>query len=136
MRVTIEFEWEELGKVSLSQLGKLVIPQVPVGPGVYRFRIPTESAVEVYVGQTNNLRRRMRNYAGTHRGQTASRIRKVLLDHLAEGRQVQHSIARHARVEIDGEAVDASVDPEHVRLLVENAALALARRVGEKAHNL
>src|SRR5215210_2591945 len=68
----------------LSAAERLVIPWVPAGPGIYRFRVSNASETEVYIGESQNLRQRMMgNYASTHTGKMNVRIRKIVLGHLA-----------------------------------------------------
>ena len=137
MQIMIEFDWEAVGAVSLTAAGRLDIPPVSAGPGVYRFRVSNDSLTEVYIGESQNLRQRMvNNYASTHTGTTNVRVRGVLVGHLREGRDVQLAIVRNAMCGIDGELAPADLRLKDTRLLVESAALALARRAGERIHNL
>ncbi len=137
MRLVIEFDWHDKGVVSLSPEGRLAIPQVPVAPGIYRFRVADASGTEVYIGESQNLRHRMlRNYASTHRGHTTVRVRELLFRYLVEKRSVRLAIVDRALLEVAGEQTSADMNEKCVRLLVENAALMLARRAGEHLHNL
>ena len=136
MRVVVDFEWDEPGEVRLSDIGRLAIPGVPKTAGVYRFRIHPSARIETYIGQAKLLNRRMRSYVGTHTGPTCSRIREVLLLHLLSGNDVSCSIALPAVIEINGEMITPDMSVGHVRLLIENAALAAAINAGEHVHNL
>jgi hypothetical protein len=137
MRVTIELSWETIGEVSLSPFGTLHFPAVPSRPGIYRFRVLNLSETEVYIGESQDLRHRMlRNYASKHKGRTYVRVREMLLQHLAKGRIIELAIVSGLILEIDGKPTTADLELKHVRLLVENAALALALQAGEQVHNL
>ena len=137
VRVVIVFDWEEVGAVRLSPAGRLEIPPVSAEPGVYRFRVSNASGTAVYIGESQNLRRRMvGNYASTHTDTTNVRVRGMLLGYLTEGRDVRLAIVREAVLEVDGELAPAELKLKDARLLVENAALALARRAGDRIHNL
>jgi hypothetical protein len=39
MQVVVQFEWHEVGEVTLDTQGQLKFPQLPPEPGVYRFRL-------------------------------------------------------------------------------------------------
>jgi hypothetical protein len=136
VRVAVEFDWEEIGQVELSPAGRLAMPSVPAEPGIYRFRITSEHRTEVYIGETSNLRRRMQaNYASTHTGATNVRVRKLLQSQLGEARGVHLAIVRAAFREVDGHRIPADLSDRSTRLLIENAAIAIARCDGETVHN-
>jgi hypothetical protein len=77
-----------------------------------------------------------RNYANKHRGETNVRVRELLLSRLAERRCVQLAIVRTAVLDVAGHRAPADLTSKSVRLLVENAALALARHAKVHVHNL
>lgn len=135
MRVAVEFDWEPVGEVGLSPSGKLAFPRVPYGPGVYCFHIEQDSVAEVYVGESEDLRQRMEhNYRYSPRP-TNLRVRSMLLERLAAGKRVQLSIARNVLVELGGTQAAGDLSLKQVRLLVESAALAIARHAGEQIQN-
>jgi hypothetical protein len=76
------------------------------------------------------------NYTNLHKGKTNVRVREMLLQHLTEGREISLTFVTKVSLEIDGEPVPADMTLKEVRLLAENAALALARRAGKHIHNL
>ena len=109
---------------------------MPEKPGIYRFRVSYDSQVEVYIGETNNLSRRM-NFYRSRTGRTVTRVRtELLLRHLAAARYVECSIVTAAMLAVDGESLPADLTRKSVRLFVENAALAAAGLAGEYIHNL
>lgn len=136
VKVTVTFEWEDLGELVLSDTGRLVIPAVTESPGVYRFWMTSAANSDVYIGQASDLKRRMRNYSGTHSGATNSRIRTIMLTLLQNGGRIRYSIASKVQIVIDGTPIALDWNQFHVRLLVENAALAEARMDNLHAHNL
>jgi hypothetical protein len=137
VRVVVEFDWEEFGQVGLLPTGRLAIPIVPAKPGIYRFRVMGDAGTEVYIGETDNLRRRMQgNYASTHTGATNVRVRELLLTHLRGRGIVSLAVVRAASFEVDGHLMSADLSDRSARLLVENAALAIARLDSETIHNL
>lgn len=137
MRVVIEFEWEEMNDIELTSANRLSFPQVPTEPGIYQFRIAGITGDEVYIGESSDLKRRMlSNYASTHTGTTNVRVREMLTQHLLDGRRVQFSLVRQAHIEVDGESSVPDLRQKPMRLIVENAALAVAQRAGDRIHNL
>jgi hypothetical protein len=70
------------------------------------------------------------------RAQPPVRIRETLLHSLAEGRDIRLAIVITAALGIDGAGVTADLGLTDTRLLIESAALALARRAGEQIQNL
>ena len=61
MRVTVEFEWQDVGGVELVE-DLLVFPTLPIHPGLYRYRLTTAEGARAYVGEAMNLRRRADGY--------------------------------------------------------------------------
>jgi hypothetical protein len=76
------------------------------------------------------------DYASTHTGATNERIREMRLRHLEAGGDVRLAIVRKAVLEIAGDVSPADLDTKDARQLIENAALAVARRAGERICNL
>jgi hypothetical protein len=136
MRVVVEFDWEDVGKVSLSTSGKLAFPPTPAEPGVYRFEVTNSGVIEVYIGESENLRQRMEHNYRYHPASTNVRVREMLTEHLMAQRPVALAITRSAKLEIHGDEIDADFGLKQIRLLVENAALATARQAGMQIHNL
>jgi DNA-binding XRE family transcriptional regulator len=87
--VRVVLVWRPTGRVVLHTAGKLLFPRVDAVPGLYRLSLAGTGEVlgRVYVGETDNLRRRL---AGNYRNpgptqQTSLRVNAVLRDHLAAG---------------------------------------------------
>jgi hypothetical protein len=57
VRVTVDLEWESHGAVRIVG-GKLLFPDAPESPGIYRFTLRSTSAESVYIGEAVRLRRR------------------------------------------------------------------------------
>ena len=136
MRIAVSFDWAAVGDIHRSPARRLIIPEVAAGPGIYRFRISGGTGAEVYIGESENLRRRMSaNYASTHTGQTNVRVREWLHGNLDADRSVELAIVCNAVLAIDGEPIAADLRQADTRLLIENAALILARRAGDRVQN-
>lgn len=59
--MSIRINWRAAGIVTLGQEGKLQFPRLPTEPGLYEFQF-TGSTTSVYVGESDNLHRRMSHY--------------------------------------------------------------------------
>ena len=81
--VHIRIRWHEAGNVTLGSGGKLQFPRLPIVPGLYEFRF-TGSPTAVYVGESDNLNRRMAHYRNPGSSQrTNLRINDLIGTHLA-----------------------------------------------------
>jgi hypothetical protein len=130
-RLCVEFGWARVGEVTGStDLGRwpLAFPELRPTPGVYRLLLSGRSGSEVYIGESDDVRRRGRQYRrGDETQKTSRRVHEHLLARLADGWTVQMEIVTVARYSLGrGPWFDTDLRlPEH-RLLIENAALAQA----------
>lgn len=137
IRIEASLEWEEIGNVSVSETGRLAMPDVPLGPGIYRFRISGNGCNEVYIGETISLRKRMfGNYASRHTGKTTVRIREHLMLRLNSGHLVNLDTACGCTLEVSGKQLEVNLADMSQRRLLENAALLSARELGQTILNL
>ncbi|MCP3881822.1 MAG: hypothetical protein GY701_26045 [Sulfitobacter sp.] len=134
-QATVCFEWLEAGHVTLDPSNKPAFPQLPAQPGIYRFRLtdPSAGLVGVYIGESESVSRRMRNYRNPGPTQpTNQRMHARIRDVLSSGGSTTLAVCLEAM--IDDEALDLSTRP--ARLLAENTALVHAERRGEPVENL
>lgn len=132
-RMSVDFEWRPVGQVTREDGadGRAVL-SFPDGltsrPGVYRLVFQTESGTEVYIGESDNVRRRGRQYRRGDGTQTTSRwVHEHLDARLAGGASVVMEIMVSARFAIDdGPWRDTELARKEHRLILENAALAIA----------
>jgi hypothetical protein len=134
VRVTVDLEWRSVGTVELGGDDSLRFPSMPVEPGIYRFAVSGRERSAVYIGEADNLKRRMQHYRTPGPTQPTNRrlndeLRRVLT---ADGR-VDISIATNARLEIDGHHALANMRHKAHRVLAEHAALASAIEFGSDA---
>jgi hypothetical protein len=115
--------WQPTGRVVLDTAGKLLFPRVDAAPGMYRLSLAGAGGTtgRVYVGETDNLRRRL---AGNYRNpgptqQTSMRVNAVLRDHLAGGGTVELAIATAAVVYLEGQSRPLDLTRKAGRLLAE-----------------
>jgi hypothetical protein len=135
--VRVVLRWLEAARVVLDGDGMLSFPRVAAMPGLYRFARPgtvPNQRPSVYIGETNNLRRRMTGYR--HPGPTQDtnlRINALLRECLVGGGSIEVTTATAAIVYLSGEPTELDLNLKAGRLLAENAALltALAKNDAE-----
>lgn len=122
--VTVELEWSVAGPIKLVD-ERLDFPRdLPIGPGLYRFRLLGLHEVSVYIGEAMNLRRRADHYRlGNENQRTNRRLNGELLAHLAAGGTIEMSLALSGQVNANGESRPLELGRKMTRLLAENAAL-------------
>src|SRR5258708_226520 len=92
--ISLFFRWQAIGLLSIDQAGKLVFPEAPSAPGVYRFEIDGEKAL-VYFGESADLRLRFRQYRNPGRKQqTNLRMEDLLGEILRAGGRAEVSLAQ------------------------------------------
>ncbi|MHB1783343.1 MAG: GIY-YIG nuclease family protein [Acidimicrobiales bacterium] len=115
--------------------GRLGFPALPSVPGVYRFTLvpPVGSTSTVYVGESNNLARRMSNYRSPGPTQpTNQRMNARMLGVLRAGGSVESAVVLVAS--LDGSTLDFG--SAIARRLAENAILIDLSRTGHRVENL
>ena len=112
--------WEVLLKAGFIHLGEWTVnaggeikldQRAPVSPGIYAFVIEEEV---VYVGLTNNgLHIRLEGYRRGHAGQrTNARVKKLILEGLAQGKRVKVLVAMPGSTEWNGLPVNVAAGME------------------------
>jgi hypothetical protein len=134
--VRVVATWHPAGPVRL-QSGALRFPKVDPHPGVYRLMLSGPAGLSVYVGETDNLRRRMGNYRSPGPSQqTSLRIHELLRTHLAEadGRVVVE-IVSDVEVVTSQQRAAADLTSKAQRVLIEHAAIHTLVASGIPVHN-
>jgi hypothetical protein len=124
-RVAVEFEWRAAGEIQFD--GKPVFPSVPVAPGLYRFTFEASGAARrVYIGETDDLRRRVQLYRTPGASQrTNVRMNHELVAAMRAGVLVSCAVITTASLSLDGgESRPLDLSRKTGRLIVENAAMA------------
>jgi hypothetical protein len=125
MQVVVQFEWEEVGEVTLDTQGHLKFPLLPRNPGIYRFRLVGASTSN-YIGEAVDLRRRAYGYRVGHpRQRTNHRMNKRMLEHLEAGGRVEIAVAIDVEAELNGRVQRLDLHSKASRVLAESAALHL-----------
>ncbi|MBN2801162.1 MAG: hypothetical protein JXX28_18630 [Deltaproteobacteria bacterium] len=130
--LTVRFSWSSVGRVELDDAGRVCFPDLPTGPGVYRFTFHG-FPLRIYVGESTNLRARMSGYRNPHsNGQaTNQRLNALFLEALGTGLSVD--IAFVVAVEVGG--LPANLADSFTRRLVENAAILQVRATSHEVLN-
>ena len=125
VNVTIEFNWEEVGKITPHEESDIKVPDALHEPAVYMIR----SSAGTYVGETSSLQRRLNNYRkpggnkDTKKPRTNRRIKRKILGALPKG-EVSVLKAVNLRYSRNGEpSVPINLDKKHERLFAENAVI-------------
>lgn len=135
-QVEVGLAWHHLGLVTLDPRGKPTFPDLPFAPAVYRLVLDGASQPSLYIGETDNLRRRGGNYRNPGPSQqTSTRINALLRRHLQRGGTIRLDVA-DIRLTVDGSPVEVDLTSKAVRVLVEHAALIAAAAAGTETHNL
>jgi hypothetical protein len=125
--VHVVLQWADAGTVDLDAAGKLVFGTPDTVPGLYRMTLTGGRLTrrQVYIGETDNLRRRLStNYRSPGPSQrTSLRINALLREHLAAGGSVALATAVRADLRLAGAAATLDLGRKAARLLAENAAL-------------
>jgi hypothetical protein len=128
VRVGVSFTWRDVGTLSLDEAGKPTFPALPRSPGLYRLMFVGGllERARVYVGETDNLHRRLSsNYRNPGPSQqTSLRVNALLRSHIGAGGIVHLAAALEVRaVEPNGVETNLDLRRKSGRLLAENAAL-------------
>jgi hypothetical protein len=136
--ITVTWLWRPIGQLKLVD-GKLVFPQVPNLPGVYRFTFADGGGVPtgVYVGEADLLPRRFRHYRTPgSRQQTNLRMNPIMIDTLERGGSIGVEIVTQSQVKVgDQLPVPLDLTWKSARVLVERAAEVTARQEDVPIHN-
>lgn len=123
--VTVRFGWANVGPITGTGAG-LTWPALPAGAGVYRFHLQLGDHARLYVGETDNFRRRFSHYANPGPTQSTNiKMKDRLLKLLNEqGGRASVEVAVDVTLLLNGLALQASdLRDVLVRRLLENAAL-------------
>lgn len=137
MQIAVQYDWAPQGIVRLDEAGKPVFPSLPEGSGLYRLRFISTLTEWSYIGEANDLRKRMNGYRNPGPTQeTNRRINPVICEEIRRGNRVIVETATDIRLEVNGHEQMPNLASVKVRRFIENAALVAAEINGENIHNL
>jgi hypothetical protein len=126
---TTSFFWRAGGELGIDDAGVPIFPTYPASPGIYRLRFTAQR--EVYVGETENLRRRFRNYRRPGATQyTSLWVRDRLVQALRDRELVLIEFSSSVSLELQGATGDADLSRKNIRLLMESIAILCEQREG------
>lgn len=120
--------WREIGEVHLGADGKLSMPDPGVSPGIYRFRLAVDDAPSVYIGESDDLRRRFGHYRNPGPSQrTNVRMNDRMRARLAAGGAVQVAVVTEALLWVAECVEPLDLRQRASRLLLEEHLIGNAR---------
>lgn len=122
--VSVEFQWQGLGRILHDKNGALAFPVAPRQPGLYRFRLCGNGDDRHYIGETDGLRRRFQQFRTPGRTQqTNIRINAQFHDHMTAGGSIEVDIVDdNVEVTAGGTPLEVDLGDKAMRLLLEQAA--------------
>lgn len=134
VKLRVHFIWQGAGPITVAADGKVVFPTLPTEPGLYRMTlVPGGSGrARVYVGETDQLRRRFAHYRNPGPTQhTNIRINAALREHVAGGGGATLEVALSGTIETESGMVPLDLSKSTHRRLAENAAQVWAELTGD-----
>lgn len=123
---SVSFNWHHAGQLTLDTGGKPHFPPLPDLPGLYRydFGMDEQGVRTVYIGESQSLRKRARNYRiGNPRQQTSHRINNEVVAHLSAGGTIEFAITTLVTIN----CVSAELRLTSARRAAEHNAVLLAQ---------
>lgn len=136
--VRIVSQWSFCGVVRLDGANRIVFPKTEAIPGIYRFTINAQDSKRIYIGETDNLQRRMQHYRTPGKSQqTNIRLGKAIQKALETGGEVNlFVITERVFLTIGKEKQQMILNKKSERVLLEHAALCEAAANGHATLNL
>jgi hypothetical protein len=123
----LRLSWIPKGRLMLDAQGKVQFPNVPASGGLYRLktRYP-DGRFALYIGESENLRRRFSNYRNPGpTQQTSLRINAWLKELLSSGGEISVAIVEDARMTTKRGETNADFSVKSIRRLFEQLAISL-----------
>jgi hypothetical protein len=127
MKICVGFQWRDAGRVEIGPDGKLVFPELPGVPGIYRLLLRDRQGSSVYIGEAEDLKRRMQHYRTPGPRQlTNLRLHRRIQDVLEGVGAVEVGTATDATLHLNERPLPLDISKKAFRRLLESAALANA----------
>lgn len=132
VNVAVAFRWKPLGLVQLDPNGRLVFPTAPTAPGLYRFDLEESAGQITYVGETDQLARRLQHYRTPGSSQlTDIRLNENFRRALSQGLSIRVSVVTgDIDVQLGTASHQIDISRKQDRVLLEHAALLALRADG------
>jgi hypothetical protein len=124
---SLRLNWVPADRVILDATGKLHFPTAPTSGGLYRFKTEyPDGRFAVYVGESDNLRRRFSNYRNPGpTQQTSLRINAWLRELLSSGGEISVALVDQATMSSEAGTANANFSQKSVRRLFEQLAISV-----------
>ncbi len=127
----IKFAWSRLGNVLIDGKERLLFPKTPFRPSVYRLTIIIDGQRSVYVGETDEISRRLQHYRTPGITQrTNQRLNSLMMKALNEGGSVEVSVIERSTVHMGNSQINLDMDSKYIRRLFENLAIVNEQQAG------
>lgn len=138
VELTLAFSWDPVGAITLDEQQKVHFPKTGAWPGLYRFEIISAGGRTQYIGETDQLSRRLQHYRTPGPSQqTNLRLNALLVEHLKRGDRILLStVTEGVTASCAGREHHVDLTVKSERLLLESAALLSARSAGVPTLNL
>ncbi len=124
MKVCIGFQWRDVGRIQIGPDGKLLFPELPVVPRIYKLLLRDQKGKSVYIGEAEDLKRRMEHYRTPGPRQlTNLRLHRRIQDVLQRAGAVEVAIATDAILDLAEKPHPLDISKKAFRRLLESAAL-------------
>jgi len=136
--LSLYYRWIAMGSACLDHKGRIQFPKSADRPAIYRLTIKNKDGVQVYIGETDNLRRRLQGYRTPGPTQpTNKRLQAVMVDTLCH-QGVVHIDCLDICHPSENTQTDyqLSIESRFVRCLYENAAIIKCLQNGDRLLNL
>lgn len=136
MAAHLNMAWRVVGRALLDEGERLLLPDVPAAPGLYRFVLRQEGRERRYVGESSDLKRRFGFYRNPGRSQqTNIRLNNLLRGVLARGGAVSVDLATQVEMRWEGDPAALDLNDKAVRRMFEHFALVVDAQEGVESLN-
>lgn len=130
--VCLAFDWRRVGDVQLSDDGKLVFPRTTSDPGLYRFDLESSEGPATYIGETDQIARRLQHYRTPGPSQkTNIRLNELMRSMLSEDHRITAAVVTgDITISLGSEDCRVDLNRKLDRVLLEHAAIFQAYMAG------
>lgn len=133
----IPSEWVEIGEITIGPDGKLHFPDPSIEPGIYRLQFTANDQQNIYLGETDNLRRRFGHYRNPGPSQlTNIRLNALIMKHLESGGTARAATITEAILNLSKCSETVPLRRRGFRLLLEEDLQSEAIKRGDNVLNI
>jgi hypothetical protein len=137
IEVGFSIDWLMLGKITLAPDAKLNFPNISDAPGLYRFRYTLKDKAQIFIGESENLKRRFMLYRNPGPSQqTNVRLNALLKDAILEGAVIEVDIVLASEaIRVGGTTTTADFKNKAIRRMFEHAAIVALHNLDVESAN-